>query len=412
MLNLNCFVKNNEANTSSFVSSNNAPQLTACDTTSSEHGSVESAIKCDDCSTTDSGSILEEEVGTSSSVGGHIKTEIEGPDEDEGIDMSTTVDNKSILPNEPGPFTYELFSINIHSGSASGGHYYAYIKEFDNDEWFCFNDQSVTPINQEAIEKSYGGCGSARSFYSSAYSSSTNAYMLMYRQIDSRQNARAMKAEEFPEHIEQLQKTIKEDSERRFHTKDSTMKYKVHRFDPRTQSTNSLRIFMGSDGTLLEAVEHAQRRLKLSDVVPIERCRLVAYDSTEENVVCSFDGKESECLVDLLQDLEPTSELLFEMRAEDETFEVYKPGSIETRVFLVDSLSSDISGPINVRVAKNATIGRYKQLLAEKLNYNVEDLAVSVQKYAPIILEVDKNSICDEEVILDEYLHRKTMSDK
>ena len=27
-----------------------------------------------------------------------------------------------------GPYVYELFSIMIHSGSAIGGHYYAYIK--------------------------------------------------------------------------------------------------------------------------------------------------------------------------------------------------------------------------------------------------------------------------------------------
>ena len=27
-----------------------------------------------------------------------------------------------------GPYIYELFSIMIHSGSAAGGHYYAYIR--------------------------------------------------------------------------------------------------------------------------------------------------------------------------------------------------------------------------------------------------------------------------------------------
>lgn len=27
-----------------------------------------------------------------------------------------------------GPYVYELFSIMVHSGSANGGHYYAYIK--------------------------------------------------------------------------------------------------------------------------------------------------------------------------------------------------------------------------------------------------------------------------------------------
>ena len=32
-----------------------------------------------------------------------------------------------------GPYVYELFSIMIHSGSAIGGHYYAYIKSVYTD---------------------------------------------------------------------------------------------------------------------------------------------------------------------------------------------------------------------------------------------------------------------------------------
>lgn len=40
-----------------------------------------------------------------------------------------------------------------------------------------------------------------RSYYSGAYSSSTNAYMLMYRQIDKQRNCEAMTVDEFPAHI-------------------------------------------------------------------------------------------------------------------------------------------------------------------------------------------------------------------
>ena len=54
--------------------------------------------------------------------------------------------NRSAYMLGKGPYTYELFSIMIHSGSASGGHYYAYIKDFRTQEWLCFNDQSVTQV--------------------------------------------------------------------------------------------------------------------------------------------------------------------------------------------------------------------------------------------------------------------------
>ena len=36
---------------------------------------------------------------------------------------------------------YELFSVMVHSGSAAGGHYYAYIKSFEDNRWYSFNDQ-------------------------------------------------------------------------------------------------------------------------------------------------------------------------------------------------------------------------------------------------------------------------------
>lgn len=66
-------------------------------------------------------------------------------DEDEGIDMSSST-SKSTKQGS-GPYIYELFAIMIHSGSASGGHYYAYIKDFDSNEWFCFNDQNVSTVS-------------------------------------------------------------------------------------------------------------------------------------------------------------------------------------------------------------------------------------------------------------------------
>jgi ubiquitin carboxyl-terminal hydrolase 47 len=55
-----------------------------------------------------------------------------------------------------GPFVYELFSVLIHRGSALGGHYYAYIKSFEREKWFEFNDSSVTEINESDLRKTFG----------------------------------------------------------------------------------------------------------------------------------------------------------------------------------------------------------------------------------------------------------------
>ncbi|XP_053485173.1 uncharacterized protein si:ch211-212k18.13 isoform X1 [Ictalurus furcatus] len=61
---------------------------------------------------------------------------------------------------------YKLYAVINHSGGVSGGHYNAVIKSFEDDEWYCFDDYSVTK-------------DSKHSFYLSRL-----AYLLMYRKVD------------------------------------------------------------------------------------------------------------------------------------------------------------------------------------------------------------------------------------
>jgi len=65
------------------------------------------------------------------------------------------------------------------------------IRSFTDRLWYSFNDQQVTRITKDDITKTYGGVGgsSRGSMFSSSYTSSTNAYMLMYRKIDPNSNS-------------------------------------------------------------------------------------------------------------------------------------------------------------------------------------------------------------------------------
>jgi ubiquitin carboxyl-terminal hydrolase 47 len=93
-------------------------------------------------------------------------------------------------------YDYELFSIMIHSGSATGGHYYAYIKSFDTGQWYNFNDEKVTKLDRSDLSKAFG---TSYSMYSSA-----TAYMLLYRQINPARNENFIKLEESSEsHIKE-----------------------------------------------------------------------------------------------------------------------------------------------------------------------------------------------------------------
>lgn len=79
-----------------------------------------------------------------------------------------------------GEYVYELYSVMIHSGSAWGGHYYAYIKCFETGKWYNFNDSNVAEISTKELSKVFGE--------SSSWGSSTSAYLLMYRKVSSEKN--------------------------------------------------------------------------------------------------------------------------------------------------------------------------------------------------------------------------------
>lgn len=44
---------------------------------------------------------------------------------------------------------YNLYSVTKHSGSLGGGHYYSYSKNFADDSWYKYDDDSVVPSNIE-----------------------------------------------------------------------------------------------------------------------------------------------------------------------------------------------------------------------------------------------------------------------
>ncbi|CAG9530513.1 unnamed protein product [Cercopithifilaria johnstoni] len=118
-----------------------------------------------------------------------------------------------MLLKRDGPFLYELFSVMVHQGNASGGHYFAYIKNMDQDKWFCFNDSSVTSASIEDIHRTFGG-------FSGGWSSgNTNAYMLMYRQIDRKRNAKFVRTGELADHLLERLKRFEEQEEEKLREK-------------------------------------------------------------------------------------------------------------------------------------------------------------------------------------------------
>ncbi|CAL4084063.1 unnamed protein product [Meganyctiphanes norvegica] len=342
------------------------------------------ADKIDAASTTDSGSALDAE-DSSVENASSFHPESDNQDEDEGIDVSSMYNerNKSCLMGN-GPFVYELFSIMVHSGSASGGHYYAYIKDFTTGEWFCFNDQSVTKITYDDIRKTYGG-GNSRSYYSS-WSSSANAYMLMYRQVDKERNVSSLVKDELPKHIKSLVDRMnnEEAAEREAREMERCMCHiKLFCQHPKQNQMVEKKLHIHKDTTLAETVKLAYNEMSLEGIVPLDQCRLVKYEEFHDSLEASYEGQEEECISEILGGVRSTYkfDLLLESRDKDKEFEVYKPGGTTVKVHIVNLSTEEVEGPFTLRASLTMTVKEFKDMLGRSLNQNADNMRVVLERY-------------------------------
>jgi len=107
------------------------------------------------------------------------------------------------------------------------GHYYAYIRCFDNDKWYSFNDTEVMEIDENDIERVFGEDANT----SWQHRSGANAYMLMYRKVDRVKNLLAVHNEDVPKYLFEMVKRENESSKQKEEAKRKAkeiIKLKVH----------------------------------------------------------------------------------------------------------------------------------------------------------------------------------------
>ncbi|XP_078481592.1 ubiquitin carboxyl-terminal hydrolase 47 [Ciona intestinalis] len=339
-------------------------------------------------------------------------SEEEASSVDEGIDFESQLSHRRKRRNswwlndeealvdsylQEGPYVYELFSIMIHSGSAAGGHYYAYIKSFENNRWHSFNDQIVSSITNLDIEKTFGGVSYPRtsSSYYSTFSSSTNAYMLMYRQINKQRNSMFTETTELPSHIQDL-----------VHREEEEERLRIMKIE-QERNMCSIRLFLRhpslvghlvqpildktfefhKDTTLVDAVKQAHMLMRIkSEVVPVDRCRLVKYDHINDVLDRSYDIDSEDVEKTLSQLLGgPRNsylfDLLLETREEDEKFEKYESGGVTLKTFLADPEALNLHDQVTIRVTEQQTVLDMKTRIAEKLNLSLASMLVVHERY-------------------------------
>ncbi|XP_053576238.1 ubiquitin carboxyl-terminal hydrolase 47 isoform X2 [Bombina bombina] len=309
---------------------------------------------------------------------------------DDGVDEGICLESNSSVEKSSKPVTeknslFELFSVMVHSGSAAGGHYYACIKSFADGQWYSFNDQHVSRITQEDIMKTYGGSTANRGYYSSAFASSANAYMLMYRLKNSAKNAKFLEPSDFPEHIKHLvqkEKDQEEQEKRQREIERNTCKLKLFCMHPVKQILMENKLEVHKDKTLREAVEIAYKLMDLDGAVPLDCCRLVKYDEFHDYLECSYEGEEDKAMGYLLGGVKSSYmfDLLLETKRPDQVFQSYKPGEVMVKVYVVDLKTDTIAAPLSIRAYLSQTVMEFKQLIAQSIDLPPESMRIVLER--------------------------------
>ncbi|XP_063802500.1 ubiquitin carboxyl-terminal hydrolase 47 isoform X3 [Pseudophryne corroboree] len=304
---------------------------------------------------------------------------------DEGICLESNSSVEKLNKLSEKNSLYDLFSVMVHSGSAAGGHYYACIKSFADEQWYSFNDQHVSRITPEDIKKTHGGATGNRGYYSSAFASSTNAYMLMYRLKNPARNAKFLESSEFPDHIKHLvqrEKEQEEEERRQREIERNTCKLKLYCMHPGKQILMENKLEVHKDKTMKEALEIAYKIMDLEGVVSLDCCRLVKYDEVHDYLERSYEDEEDRPMGLLLGGVKSSYmfDLLLETKRPEQVFQSYKPGEVMVKVHVVDLKTDTVAPPVSVRAYLSQTIQEFRQLISKSIDLPTEPMRVVLER--------------------------------
>lgn len=284
---------------------------------------------------------------------------------------------ESSLKNDP--YDYELYSIMIHSGSATGGHYYAYIKCFEKDQWYNFNDEKVTTLERHEISKAFG---TSYSMYSSA-----TAYMLLYRQKNSKRNEKFIKSDEFSEHIkDSLEKSKKQQAEADILKEymENVCKVKVivsedEFIGPASKPDNELNpirrkekiINIHKDLTLDKAKIEILKDFNLENYMETnnKKCRLLKYDTYNDLIELSY---KTECDITVFEAVGFTKFpynfcWYLELIPKDEEFIEYQSNEYKIKVISLNLNTLETHELFYVRLKDDARVSCLRDKIAEQI---------------------------------------------
>lgn len=299
---------------------------------------------------------------------------------DEVDELHTNSNNNSNNQNDD-LFKYELFSIMIHSGSATGGHYYAYIKCFETDQWYNFNDEKVTKLDKNDISKAFG---TSYSLYSS-----TTAYMLLYRHKNSKRNEKFIKIEEYSDHLKQITEREKKQQIEANILKeymDNVCKIKVivPNLDPLDISSINRRkektINIHKDLTLDKAKLEILKDFNIELIN--QKCRILKFDTYNDLIEQSYKNETEITVFEALGFTKCPYNLCWylEILSNDQEFIEYNSNDFKIKVMNLNITTFESIELFNIRLKDEATVNYLRLQIAQKLNCNPESIRMALEK--------------------------------
>lgn len=104
----------------------------------------------------------------------------------EGREDDNVIDEESSKRSDDY-YRYKLHGVVIHAGTANYGHYYSYINNRINENWYEFNDSYVGTFDLNTLDhECFGGEDTDSRYYQSE--KTRNAFILFYDRIDEYEN--------------------------------------------------------------------------------------------------------------------------------------------------------------------------------------------------------------------------------
>eukprot|EP01100_Stratorugosa_tubuloviscum_P009928 TRINITY_DN419_c1_g1_i1.p1 TRINITY_DN419_c1_g1~~TRINITY_DN419_c1_g1_i1.p1 ORF type:complete len:1042 (-),score=430.06 TRINITY_DN419_c1_g1_i1:209-3334(-) len=290
------------------------------------------------------------------------------------LDVESYLSDEAKTAN-PGGYKYELFSVLIHRGSSGAGHYYAYIKSFDTQQWYEFNDSMVSSIVEQDICNTFGQ--PSRSFFSA----SPTAYMLMYRK-SSPENINKVNDNEIPIEL----KSIVEQED--VASKQTQMEQEASK-----QKISLRLIYSGMEkqlkttikATIGETIEQALKIFNISK--PKENFRL--YECVEGAYLPTAYSPEKTLNA---SNIFFNKSIYLEEKDDDDTFSTGTFWDSVYRVFIYDKQSLSWKGVKIIYFQQSTTVGEMKQKFAEKFKIPIDLQEITYANYQQTIqLRVDDN---------------------